>query len=78
VSEAERFIVSKVERFIVSEVERLRVDRSSGGDTAGFEPVETAGRLLNKSRTLSLSQQPKALGRSKQPSNDGYYENRTK
>ena len=36
-------IVSGVERSIVSEVERLRLGRSSGGNTAGLELVETAG-----------------------------------
>jgi hypothetical protein len=44
VSEVERSIVSGVERSIVSEVERLRLGRSSGGNTAGLELVETAGQ----------------------------------
>jgi len=35
--------MSEVERSIVSRVERLRLRRSSGGNTAGLEPVETAG-----------------------------------
>jgi hypothetical protein len=34
--------VSEAERSIVSGVERLRLGRSSGGNTAGLEPVETA------------------------------------
>ena len=58
--------VSEVERSIVSGVERLRLGRSSGGNTAGLELVETAGQPLDKLWALSLS---------KRPSDDGCYEN---
>jgi len=67
VSEAERSIASGVERSIVSGVERLRFGRSSGGNTAGLEPVKkNAGQPLDKLWALSLS---------KRPSDDGCYEN---
>jgi hypothetical protein len=58
--------VSGAEWSIVSEVERLRLGRSSGGNTAGLELVETAGQPLDKLWALSLS---------KRPSDDGCYEN---
>jgi hypothetical protein len=53
-------------RFIRRGSDTLRFGRSSGGNTAGLELVETAGQPVDKLWALSPS---------KQPSDDGCYEN---